>query len=189
MSPSPSRRAGLSAVASALGVVVALTSGVAFAASGHAPWSHQSSSGSAAGATPHVQPTHPSHPTHPVHPSHPTATDSTDGTDGTDATDGTGPNAHAFFGLCHAYAAGQKATHGKAWQAPPFVALTTAAGGAENVAAFCAALGTTGGTDAPDAATPTGHPTHPVHPVHPTHPPKPIHPTHPTHDPKPHTSD
>jgi hypothetical protein len=189
LSPSPSRRAGLSAAASALGVVVALTSGMAFAASGHAPWSHQSTSGSAAGATPHVQPTHPSHPTHPA------ATDATDATDGTDAA---GPNAHAFPGLCHAYAAGQKATHGKAWQAPPFLALTTAAGGAENVAAFCAALATTGGTDAPDAARPSGHPTHPAHPTHPvhpthpaspTHPVHPTHPTHPTHGPKPHTSD
>ena len=97
----------------------------------------------------------------------------------------------------HAINAGNKAEHGKALQSPAFVALVTAAGGEENVAAFCESLPTddlTTEAAEPDAESESGtrpthpvHPTHPTHPVHPTHPIKPTqgasptHPTHPTH--------
>ncbi len=194
MSPTPSPRAAFTAAAAAAGVVLVLTSSVAFAASGRAPWSHQDVAGTAGDTTSHLQPAHPSHPTHPahpthpvhpVHPAHPAGTDSTDITTG---DEGDGPSEHGFQGLCHAYAAGQKATHGKALQAPPFVALVAAAGGAENVAAYCAALPAPVETDEGDAGAPTDHPTHPVHPTHPAHPSHPPHPTQggsPTHQPKP----
>lgn len=43
-------------------------------------------------------------------------------------------------GLCQAYTAGAGAEHGKAQDNPAFSALTTAAGGADRVPAFCADL-------------------------------------------------
>ena len=122
----------------------------------------------------------------------------------------TGPNTHAFKGLCTAYAAGNKAEHGKAWASPAFTALVTAAGGTDNVATFCATVSDPvsdpASTEAADddatepadvapthPAKPThpthpvkpAHPTHPAKPTHPTHPVKPVHPTHPTHPTKP----
>jgi len=49
--------------------------------------------------------------------------------------DATGP---AKFGLCNAYTSGQGATNGEKTDSVAFQALATAAGGAGNVAAFCA---------------------------------------------------
>lgn len=53
----------------------------------------------------------------------------------------TAADAHpSFVGLCHAYSAGNKATHGKALQSPAFQALVTAAGGETKVVSFCTPL-------------------------------------------------
>ena len=46
----------------------------------------------------------------------------------------------AFNGHCRAFSVGNKDTNGKALEAPPFVALIEAAGGVENVEAYCTAL-------------------------------------------------
>ena len=53
----------------------------------------------------------------------------------------TGPDASgaARHGLCQAWAAGQGDDHGRRADAPPFQALADAAGGADQVAAYCAA--------------------------------------------------
>jgi hypothetical protein len=52
----------------------------------------------------------------------------------------TGPDASgaAKHGLCRAWAAGQGDDHGQRADAPPFQALADAAGGADQVAAYCA---------------------------------------------------
>ena len=183
MSPRAARTGVKAALASA-GVVALLSTGAAFAAGGHAPWSR----GAAGEATSHTATTRTAHPTHPVHPTHPAKPSAGSSMVG-------GPKAHAFNGLCRAYAAGSKATHGQALTSPAFNALVTAAGGADNVAAFCAALPEPGhGSDHPsdqssaDQPSTSDHPTHPIHPthpVHPTHPDKPTHPVHPTHQDKP----
>ena len=109
----PSPRAGLKAAIAAAGVVALMSTGAAFAASGHAPWS-----GAAAGPPTTV----PSH-THPTDDPSESATDDTsesadpaesDDTSAPDSTSTTGPDAHAYPGLCRAYAAGQKSEHGAA---------------------------------------------------------------------------
>jgi hypothetical protein len=46
----------------------------------------------------------------------------------------------AFNGLCRAFTVGNKDTNGKALDAPPFLALSEAAGGEEFVEAYCATL-------------------------------------------------
>ncbi len=166
MSPTRSARTGLKAAIAAAGAVGLLSTGVAFAASGHAPWS----GGHAAAASTHaVEPTHPTHPTHPA--------ESGDPSDGTSQS--TGPNAHAFPGLCRAYVSGNKTEHGQALASPAFAALVTAAGGVDNVATFCGTL-----TSGPA----NGHPTHPAKPTQaasPTHPAKPTEAASPTHPAKP----
>jgi hypothetical protein len=94
-----------------------------------------------------------------------------------------GPNAHrhAAFGLCTAYK--HATAHGTAAQkAIAFRNLVKAAGGAGNVAAFCAAVPHPGASPSPH---PTGPPsTHPTGPpsTHPTGPPS----THPTGPPSTH---
>jgi hypothetical protein len=169
-------RTGAKAALASAGVVAVLSSGFAFAA-GHAPWSHPSAG--AAASTHSGDPSHPAHPAHPAHPS---------GGPTHDASHTTGPNVHAFGGLCRAYMSGNKAEHGKALASPAFTVLVTAAGGAGNVTAYCSTV--TGGPSGShpshpahptQAATPT-HPAHPTHPGHPTQAPShPGHPTHPTH--------
>lgn len=167
MSVPRSARTGLKAAIAAAGAVGLLSTGVAFAASGHAPWSQPT----AAGAASSSHATDPSHPTHPTHPS---------GTPSDAATPGTGPNAHAFAGLCRAYTSGNKAEHGKALASPAFGALVTAAGGVDNVTTFCGTM-----TSGPSGSHPA-HPSHPTqgasptHPAHPSHPTRPAHPSHPT---------
>jgi hypothetical protein len=94
-----------------------------------------------------------------------------------------GPDAtgHAAFGLCRAYQA-----HGsKSDKSVAFRNLATAAGGAGNIAAYCAGIPHPGSTDHP-TGKPTAHPSHPTHPSHPSHPTgkptaHPSHPTHPSH--------
>lgn len=186
MSPA---RTGLKAALAAGGVAALLTTGAAFAAGGHAPWSQQTPAASPSHATSHATPTHPS-PTLPTHPSRPTDAPSPGG----------GPNAAAYRGLCQAYAAGNKASHGAALTSPAFAALVAAAGGSDQVTTFCAALPPRG--SASDQASEGAQPSHPTHPAkptqaasptrptqaasptrpaHPTHPASPTHPTSPSH--------
>jgi hypothetical protein len=50
---------------------------------------------------------------------------------------GPDPSGSAKHGLCQAWSAGQGDDHGKRSDAPPFQALAAAAGGADQVAAYC----------------------------------------------------
>jgi len=87
-----------------------------------------------------------------------------------------GPNATgaAAFGLCTAYA--NATQHGTAaQQAVAFRNLENAAGGAANVASFCASVAHPGGSATPASGAPTSHPTG-APSSHPTGPPSP-HPT------------
>lgn len=83
----------------------------------------------------------------------------------------------SMVGLCQAYAAGEKASHGKALDNPAFTALVTASGGKAKVSSWCTTLlaqekaehsagsptqSSTGHPTAgphPTGAHPTGHPT------------------------------
>lgn len=173
--PKPTPRAGLKAAIASAGVVALMSTGVAFAASGHAPWS-----GVAAGR-PTAIPSH-SHPT-----DDPSETVTDDPSESSaPSSDGTaGPDAHAYPGLCRAYAAGQKSEHGDALSSPAFAALVAAAGGPDAVTDFCASL-----APAPGHATHPAKPSHPAaptHPAHPTHPASPTHPVAPTHPAPTHT--
>ncbi len=159
-------RTGLKAALASAGAVALLSTGAAFAATGHAPWSNGPTPASAAATADHTMPTHPTRPSHSVP------------TDDPSQRAG-GPDAHAMWGLCRAYQAGAKATHGRALQSPAFVALELAAGGADQVATYCATLPTPGGADA--APSQPAHPTHPTHPTHPAKPTQAASPTHPTH--------
>ncbi len=113
--PTPSARTGVKAAVVSAGAVLLLSSGVAFAASGHTPW--QAAETSAGAGT--------------------TATSATSTDDGTPTT---GPSTHAFRGLCRAYLSGNKTVHGRALQSPAFTALVRAAAGVDNLATFCASL-------------------------------------------------
>ncbi len=142
--PSRSPRTGLKAAVASVAAVVAMSSGVAFAASGHLPFVEKPKQVTA-------QVTGQG------------ADDKADGSQARTPDDGgsttpNGPNAAALPGLCRAYARGQKATHGHALETRPFTALMEAAGGAERVADFCASL-------SPRASD---HPA-PTHPAHPSH--------------------
>lgn len=61
----------------------------------------------------------------------------------------------SMVGLCRAYAAGNKATHGKALDNPAFTVLITNAGGKEGVAAYCTTV-----LAAAAGGKPTARPTH-----------------------------
>jgi hypothetical protein len=172
-----SSRTGLKAMVASAGAVALMSTGVAFAASGHAPWS---AAGSPSQAADH------SHAADDPSTGE-TEAPETGSTNGTDVT--ISPNEHALPGLCRAYASGNKTEHGQALQSPAFVALVTAAGGADNVTAFCAALlpGPSAQPSHPVSPThpvspshPTGAPTAPVSPTHPTSPTHPVSPSHPT---------
>jgi hypothetical protein len=68
----------------------------------------------------------------------------------------------SLVGLCHAYTAGAGSDHGKALESPAFQALLTAAGGKDNVDAFCTGILASAKPEQPtDHATgePTEHPT------------------------------
>jgi hypothetical protein len=103
---------------------------------------------------------------------------------------GSPPPSPSLTGLCNAYTAGAGSEHGKALDSPAFRALVTAAGGKDEVDAYCANLhagqqGEAGVTTTPPADTdvdhggkgrgtngpPSGHPSHPTgspttHPSH-----------------------
>lgn len=181
--PKRSSRVGFKAAAASAAAVVAMSSGVSFAATGHVPFSDTLKQVTRA-VTGH------------------TADDQTSGVHHVrngGPTSPNGPKAAALQGLCQAFQHGQKTTHGHALEARPFRALVAAAGGQDQVASFCAALPPRGHTDASHPSHPahptTGpsgnpsepghtngtHPTHPSHPTQPTHPTHPTHPTQPTH--------
>ena len=113
MRATPSARTGVKAAIVSAGAVLLLSSGVAFAATGHTPWH--------AGQAPVGERS--------------TASSDAPSDDGTPST---GPAAAGFRGLCRAYLSGNKAVHGQALQSPAFGALVTAAGGVDGVEAFCA---------------------------------------------------
>jgi hypothetical protein len=71
-----------------------------------------------------------------------------------------GPDASAAakHGLCQAWNAGQGDDHGKRADAPAFQALATAAGGADQIAAYCEAELGAAGTHGRRPATPPGGP-------------------------------
>jgi hypothetical protein len=189
-------RTGFKAAAAAVAAVIAMSSGVSFAATGHVPFSgtFQKVTGQDAGDRVSAD-------------GHGKLGGTSDGPDGTTSN---GPKAAALQGLCRAYRHGQKTTHGHALEHRPFTTLVTAAGGADQVDGFCAALppraeqGTQTRPSHPahPANGPSGEPnepgepsaTHPAHPAkptqatsptHPTHPPEPTQATEPTHKPKP----
>lgn len=68
-------------------------------------------------------------------------------------SDNAGTPSPSLVGLCHAYAAGSKADHGKALENPAFTFLITTAGGKDKVAAYCSDL---------LAKEPKQHPEHPT---------------------------
>jgi hypothetical protein len=165
--PKPSPRAGLKAAVASVGVVVLMSTGVAFAASGHAPWS------GAATGRPTTIPSH-SHPTDDQSETAAADPSEYDDPSAPDSSASVSPDAHSYPGLCRAYAAGQKTEHGDALSSPAFAALVAAAGGTDAVTGFCASV-------APQPSHPT-HPAMPSHPVTPTHPAAPTtHPVAPTH--------
>ena len=96
--------------------------------------------------------------------------------------DATGP---AAYGLCRAWSNGQAhGTKPKSDSSVAFRNLATAAGGAGNIAAYCAGIPHPGSTDHP-TGKPTTAPSHPNHATgkptsHPTHPSHPTAPSHPT---------
>jgi hypothetical protein len=182
-------RTGLKATIAAAGAVGLLSSGVSFAATGHVPFS-----GTITSVTQHVigQDDHANTSDNDQGPKNDQASQGPQG----DESSPSGPEVAALQGLCHAYAKGQKATHGHALEQRPFTALVTAAGGEDQVSDFCAALppkahqGNPGPTHPTHPTTgpsgePSGDPTHPAHPTKPVHPTTPTHPTSSSHEPKP----
>jgi hypothetical protein len=85
----------------------------------------------------------------------------------------------SLVGLCTAYLAGVAENPGRALDNPAFTALITAAGGKDNVIAYCTAIlpsAHASGTPSHPTAGPPSHPTEPssTHPgasTHPTGPP------------------
>jgi hypothetical protein len=161
--PSRSPRTGVKAAVASVAVVVATSSGVAFATTGHMPFagSLKQVTGQGAGPASDGQSEDSSGPT--TEASDSSAPDSS----APDSSAPKGPTAAALPGLCRAFARGQKATHGHALEARPFTVLVEAAGGPEQVEEFCASLPPHAGGS---------HPSHPTHPTHPTKPTKPTHP-------------
>lgn len=176
-----SARTGLKAAIAAAGAVGVLSSGVAFAATGHVPF---------AATLKNV--------THKVtgHAADDAGTTDATPTQGSSASPN-GPKVAALQGLCLAYEKGKKSDHGEALQQRPFQVLVTAAGGQDQVSDFCASLPPrahesgpgqtppthpTGPTNGPSAG-PTDHPSHPTRPAHPT---KPTQASSPTHKPTSH---
>ena len=144
--PVRSSRVGFKAAAASVAAVIAMSSGVSFAATGHVPFADTfkkvtgQNSDKDAASDRHK------------------AGDKSDGS----TSSPNGPKAAALHGLCQAYHHGQKVTHGHALEQRPFTTLVTAAGGEDQVADFCASLPPKGQQDG------DGTPTHPTHPTHPT---------------------
>lgn len=150
-----STRRGLRALVATGGVVVVTSSGLAFAATGHAPWSQPSApapsvgqhSGDTEGPTPSSSTTgaHPDTPSAKSGPTHGDGTSDPSATGGDHPSDGPGSTIDATHPVHPTHPS--HPTH-------------------------------------PVHPTHPTHPTHPVHPTHsaqPTHPTHPSHPTHPAH--------
>jgi len=88
----------------------------------------------------------------------PDAAAAADGSAGKSSDHATGPDASgaARRGLCQAWLAGQGAANGRRADAPPFRALAAAAGGADQVAAYCQAEATTSAAHGQRPAEPPG---------------------------------
>ena len=130
----------LTVKAAAIAAVVVGTGGVALAAS--------------TGAIPNPLSSHPA-PAASASKSHPGAQDAS-------ARPGSADPSPSLVGLCHAYTAGAGSEHGKALESPAFQALLTAAGGKDNVDAFCTGILASAKPDQP-TSHPTGQPTsHPT---------------------------
>jgi hypothetical protein len=189
-------RTSLQALVATAGVLVLTSFGAAVAASGH-PWHAQTTSTAASDSAtvdPSQDPSGDPSEDPGDDPSDEPSDEPSDSTDPSDPADPSDPgdpgsiagteNVAAFHGLCRAYVVGNKAERGHALSSPPFVALTAAAGGADQVEAYCAGLSQADATDGPtdgltdgptvDSADPDTEWTHPAHPSHPTHP---VHPT------------
>lgn len=172
LEPAGSTRRGLQALVATGGVVAVMSSGIAFAASGHAPWVHAPTPTASAGRHGTLSDDDPTSARASTAPTSRTTTAAAAGTLG-------------LRGLCRAYVAGNKAERGKALVSPAFAGLVAYAGSADAVPAFCGVVLTAdatpaGASEATHPAHP-GHPAHPSHPVHPTSPAHPAHPSHPTH--------
>jgi hypothetical protein len=96
--------------------------------------------------------------------------------DGADKGEAHGSPSPSLVGLCHAYAVGNKADHGKALQNPAFTALIRSAGGADKVESFCAAVLAAKASQSPDRSgpenshAPSGAPESSTAKVHPSRP-------------------
>ena len=128
----------LTVKAAAIAAVVVGTGGVALAAS--------------TGALPNPLNNHPA----------PSASNSHPGAPDASSRPGSADPSPSLVGLCHAYTAGAGSEHGKALENPAFQALLTAAGGKDNVDAFCTEILASAKPDQPTShpmGQPTGHPT------------------------------
>jgi hypothetical protein len=146
-----SSRAGFKAAAAGVLGVAVFSSGVSFAATGHVPFAGtmkkvtRAVTGQSSDDSAHADRSH---------------------RGGTDRATPSGPKAAALQGLCQAYARGKKADQGTSHQTRPAQELVTAAGGADQVKAFCSSLP----VKAHQGSTDVAHPSKPAHPTHPAHP-------------------
>jgi hypothetical protein len=157
------------------------TGGVAVAAATDhlpGPGSHHSQAGPAAESS-HVRQVSPSTPTTPSGQPTPTGPRGQSGTHPSSSHASAASPSPSLVGLCTAYEAKVADNPGKALTGPAFTALITAAGGSDNVAAFCVTVlgdGHPTGSPSHPTGSPTTHPTPPTtYPTPPT--------THPTGSP------
>jgi hypothetical protein len=140
------RAALLTAKTAAAAVVLVSAGGVAMAAT--------------TGAIP-TPITHPTHPVHPVHPVTPKVSDDATDSDATDATDSDATDDNGSLrGTCTAFGAGAFSDPTAAASNADYRQLVIAAGGQDQVAAFCAALPATDdnqGEDHGNSANAPGH--------------------------------
>ena len=130
---SPARR-GVKAALAAAAAVGLLSSGVAFATTGHVPFV-----GTVKQVARHLTGQDDAGQDDSGHQAH--QGDGRQGPKGDQVGLPHGPKAVAALqGLCHAYARGQKTSHGTALHQRPFQTLVTAAGGEDQVTDFCASL-------------------------------------------------
>jgi cell division septation protein DedD len=179
--PTRSWWTGFRAAAASVAAVLAMSSGVAFATTGHLPFAGPLRQLTGQGSAGH---------------SHDALVRRRGASPEGDVGAPSSVPTQALQGLCVAYHRGQKASHGHALETRPFAGLLAAAGGADHVDGFCASLPPRGNTSAhptPSSATHPGEPTHDVtrsagpttHPTqeptsHPTRAPSPTLATHPT---------
>src|SRR5690242_7436578 len=119
-----SPRRALQALVATGGVVAVMSTGIAVAASGHAPWSHTPGPAASAGRHGAVGDDE---------------STSRPGSTATSSATTTAPAArtHGLRGLCRAYAAARVAEKDRALAGPAFAGLVAAAGSVDAVPAFC----------------------------------------------------